>query len=359
MSARVAVIPGDGIGPEVVPVALGVTAAAFDVTGRELPTFDYLPWGSQHYLETGRMMPSDGLDVLAAYDAIYFGAVGSALVPDHVTVWELILPIRQTFDQYVNVRPARVLHKSLSPLRGEAVLDVVIVRENSEGEYSGAGGRVHVGTPDEVAIQSGVFTRRAIERVVEYAFALAATRPRRRVASATKSNAWAHAMTLWDEVCMEVAARHPEIEFSKYHVDALAARFVTAPGSLDVVVCSNLFGDILSDLAAALSGGLGIAGSANLDPTRRHPSMFEPVHGSAPDIAGTDCANPFGGVWACALMLDHLGCPEEASLLLAALELAASSPSTRTGDLGGEATTRACGGALERLVRSSAEVGAP
>jgi tartrate dehydrogenase/decarboxylase/D-malate dehydrogenase len=354
VTSRVAAIPGDGIGPEVIEEAIPVLEAAVEATGAGRLTFDRLPWSSRYYLENGRMMPTDALEQLAEYDAIYLGAIGSPEIPDHVTIWGLIMPIRQAFDQYVNLRPIKLLPGVPSPLRdrGPEDVDIICVRENSEGEYADVGGRVHQRHESEVAVQASVFTRRGVERVVEYACGLAESRPRRRLASATKSNAWAYGMTLWDEVCAEVVARHPELEFSKYHVDALAARLVTAPDSLDVIVCSNLFGDILSDLGAAIVGGLGVAGSANVDPSRRHPSMFEPVHGSAPDIAGTGSANPFGAIWAGSMMLAHLGLKQEAGLVVQGLEQAAASPETRTVDLGGKATTSEAATAVLGHIRS-------
>jgi tartrate dehydrogenase/decarboxylase / D-malate dehydrogenase len=353
--ARIAVIPGDGVGPEVIEAAIPVLEAAVATTGADPFTFDRLPWSSRYYKEDGRMMPVGGLEQLAEYDAIYLGAIGSPEIPDHVTIWGLIMPIRQAFDQYVNLRPVKLLPGVPSPLsdRGPEDVDMICVRENSEGEYADVGGRVHQRHESEVAVQASVFTRRGVERVVEYACGLAESRPRRRLASATKSNAWAYGMTLWDEVCAEVVARHPELEFSKYHVDALAARLVTAPDSLDMIVCSNLFGDILSDLGAAIVGGLGVAGSANIDPSRRHPSMFEPVHGSAPDIAGTGSANPFGAIWAGSMMLAHLGLEREAGLVMRGLEQAAASPETRTPDLGGRATTDEAATAVLGHIRSA------
>lgn len=352
MTLRIAVIPGDGVGPEVVPAGASVVDAAFDATGRPRVAWQYLPWGSNHFLEHGRMMPSDALEVLGEHDAIYLGAIGSPLVPDHVTVWDTILPIRQTFQQFVNVRPARLLPGIASPLAGDPPIDIVCIRENTEGEYAHVGGRVHRGLDNEVAIQTGVFTRAGVRRVAEYAFTYARMHGRRTVASATKSNAWAYSMTLWDEVVAEVAAQHSDIDFQKFHVDALAARYVTAPETLDVVVCSNLFGDILSDLGAGLVGGLGVVGSANIDPSGRSPSMFEPVHGSAPDIASTGRANPFGAVWAASLMLEHLGLNEEARLVIDALEWAALSPQTRTPDVAGTGTTDSVAAAIAERTRA-------
>src|SRR5262245_54386808 len=282
---RIAVIAGDGIGKEVIPAGIAVLEAA--TRGSVSLKFTEFPWGCDYFTRHQRMMPADGLARLAEYDAIYLGAIGAPSVPDRVTA-ELLLSIRQHFDQYVNLRPMRLLAGLTSPLanRTPADIDMVCVRENTEGEYAGVGGRIRRGTPDEIAEQTGIFTRRGIERVVRYAFELAAARPRRRLASATKSNALQHAMVLWDEVADAVRAEYPSVDFTKYHVDALAARMVTHPQTLDVIVGSNLFGDILTDLGSAISGSMGVAPSGNINPERAHPSMFEPIHGSAPDIAG-------------------------------------------------------------------------
>ena len=339
---RIGVIAGDGIGPEVIEAAVPVVerAAAGEGVSLEWVTF---PWGCDHYQATGRMMPEDALEQLAPLDAIYLGAVGRPDVPDHISVWELILPIRKAFQQYVNLRPMRALPGVPTPFRnsgdGAPLFDMICVRENSEGEYSGAGGRYDRGTPDERAEQIGVFTRKGIHRVAEYAFQLAERRPRALLASATKSNAWQHAMTLWDEVVAEVGAGHPGVTWRPYHVDALAARMVTHPGTLDVIVASNLFGDILTDLGAALTGSLGLAPGANLNPERDHPSMFEPIHGSAPDIAGQGIANPVGTIWAGALMLDHLGLGAAHDRIVAAIEGVLAEGAVRTRDLGGTAGT--------------------
>ena len=337
---RIAVIAGDGIGQEVIPAGLGVLSRAATLGGFSLETESF-PWGCAHYARTGRMMDKDGLDRLRAFDAIYFGAVGDPSVPDDVAVWELILPIRKRFDQYVNLRPMRLLPGVASPLAGRnpADLDMICVRENSEGEYSGLGRRVGQGTQAERAEETSVFTRGAIERIARYAFALAARRPRHLLASATKSNALRHSMVLWDEVVAEVAREFPEVTVRKYHVDALAARMVTHPQTLDVIVGSNLFGDILTDLGAALTGSLGLAPGANLDPERRHPSMFEPIHGSAPDIAGRGIANPIAAIWAGALMLDHLGETEAHERIVGAITRVLAAGVPRTPDLGGTATT--------------------
>jgi tartrate dehydrogenase/decarboxylase/D-malate dehydrogenase len=337
---RIAVIPGDGIGPEVMSAALAVVRAAADATGLVLETEEF-PWGCEHHVRTGRIMDEGALDRLADFEAIYFGAVGDPRVPDHVSLWELILPIRQRFDQYVNLRPMALLPGVTTPLRARdsADIDWLCVRENSEGEYSGAGGRMHVGTPHEVAHEVAVFTRHGIERIVRYAFAQAARRPRHLLASATKSNALRYSMVLWDEVVEAVARDFPQVTVRKYHVDALAARMVTHPDSLDVIVASNLFGDILTDLGAAIVGSLGIAPGANINPERRHPSMFEPIHGTAPDIAGKGIANPVGAIWAGAMMLEHLGAREAGDLLLGALRHVLSEGRVKTPDLGGRAGT--------------------
>src|SRR5262249_6804996 len=280
-----------------------------------------LPYGCDHYRRTGRIMDEDGFDRLRDSDAIYFGAVGSPAVPDHVAIWELILPIRQRFEHYVNLRPMRLLPGVACPLAGRGPKDVdwLCVRENSEGEYSGAGGRLHRGTPGEVAVENAVFTRQASERIVRYAFARAAERPRRLLASATKSNALRHSMVLWDEVVAEVAREFPQVTLQKYHVDALCARMVTHPDTVDTIVASNLFGDIRTDLGAAISGSLGLAPGGNVNPERRYPSMFEPIHGSAPDIAGRGIANPVGAIWAGALLLEHLGEKTAHDLVMAAV----------------------------------------
>ncbi|MEP7118639.1 MAG: tartrate dehydrogenase [Acidobacteriota bacterium] len=337
---HVAVIAGDGIGQEVTPAALAVVTAVARTHGFSTTAVEH-PWGCEYYLREGRMMPADGLAQLRAGDAIFLGAIGAPTVPDHVSVWELILPIRQHFEQYVNLRPMKLLAGVPGPLRDRAPADIdwVCVRENSEGEYAGLGGRLHRGTPHEVAEQTGLFTRRGIDRVVRYACELAMTRPRKLLASATKSNALQHSMVLWDEVVEEVARDFPTLTIRKYHVDALAARMVTHPHTLDVMVASNLFGDILTDLGAAVSGSLGVAPGANLNPTRQFPSMFEPIHGSAPDIAGRGIANPIGAIWAAALMLDHLGQADAGGAMVDAIEAVLAAGQVRTPDLGGAATT--------------------
>jgi tartrate dehydrogenase/decarboxylase/D-malate dehydrogenase len=337
---KIAVIAGDGIGKEVIPAGLAAIEKAARGSGVSLDLTD-LPWGCDYYTRHKKMMDEDGFQRLAGFDAIYLGAIGSPSVPDHIAVWDLLLPLRQRFQQYVNLRPMRLLPGLVSPLanRTAADIDMVCVRENSEGEYAGLGGRVHVGTPYEVAEQTGLFTRKGIERILRYGFEIASKRPRKLLASATKSNALRHAMVLWDEVAEVVRQDYPSVEYRKYHVDAIAARMVTHPATLDVIVASNLFGDILTDIGSAISGSLGIAPGANINPERTHPSMFEPIHGSAPDIAGKGIANPIGAVWAGAMMLDHLGHRDVHDRVLGAVERVVASGRNRTPDLGGQATT--------------------
>ncbi|HEY7292747.1 MAG TPA: tartrate dehydrogenase [Vicinamibacterales bacterium] len=347
---RIAVIAGDGIGREVVPA--GVAALQASVRGTSISlSFTELDWGSDFYRAHGRMMPEDAFEQLAKYDAIYLGAIGSPGVPDGVSA-AMILAIRQRFDQYVNLRPMRLLNGLSSPLggRGPADIDMICVRENSEGEYSGVGGRIHRGTPREVAQQVGVFTRAGIERILRFGFELARTRPRRLLASATKSNALTHAMTLWDEVADAVRADYPDVDYRKYHVDALAARMITHPQTLDVMVTSNLFGDILTDVGSAISGSLGIAPGANINPERTFPSMFEPIHGSAPDIAGKGIANPIGAIWAAALMVGHLGHRDLHDKIVGAIERVVAGGQVRTPDLGGSATTQDVAAAITAAI---------
>jgi len=350
MNTTIAVIQGDGIGREVIP-------AAIDVLERVAPAnaglrYTEFPWSCDYYRKNGRMLEAGGIDKLQEFGAIYLGAIGDPKVPDHVSVWELILPIRQRFDQYVNLRPMRLLPGVTCPLanRTPADVDMICVRENSEGEYCGIGGRLHGGTPNELAEQTGVFTRHGIERIARYAFEVASRRPRRRLASATKSNAMQHSMVLWDETVEAVAKEYPNVDWRKYHVDALAARMVTDPGSLDVILASNLFGDILTDLGAAVSGSLGVAPGANLNPERTFPSMFEPIHGSAPDIAGRGIANPIGAIWAGALMLDHLGVANAQTRIVKAIERVLGDGGPRTPDLGGKATTKEVAAAIAAAV---------
>jgi tartrate dehydrogenase/decarboxylase / D-malate dehydrogenase len=331
---RIAVIAGDGIGKEVIPAGMRVLSSVSEVE------FHELAWGSDLYLETGAMMPEDGLQVLEDFDAIYLGAVGVPEVPDHVTLWGLLLPIRKAFELYVNVRPVNLLRGVRGPLagRGPEDIDMLFIRENTEGEYSGAGGRVHTGTPWEVAVEVPVFTRAAIERTVRFAFDRARERSG-SLTSVTKSNASRYTYVLWDEVVDDVHQEYADIVVDRVLVDAMAARMVLRPDIVDVVVGSNLFADILTDLGAALQGGLGLAASANIDPSRRHPSLFEPVHGSAPDIAGRGIANPIGAILSGALMLRHLGDVSAAQRIETAVARVAERGDTLTADLGGTATT--------------------
>ena len=337
---RIAVISGDGIGKEVIPAGIDVLNLAADLGGFRCE-FTHIPWGCDYYLQHGRMMEDDGVDRLVKFDAIYLGAIGDPRVADHISARELILPLRQRLGQWVNLRPMRLLPGISSPLagRGAADIDMVCVRENSEGEYCGIGGRLHRGTPHEVAEQTGVFTRHGIERIARYAFKLASSRPRRMLASATKSNALQHAMVMWDEVVAGVAKEFPDVELKKYHVDALCARMVTHPHTLDVIVASNLFGDIITDIGSAISGSLGVAPGGNINPDRTTPSMFEPIHGSAPDIAGKGIANPIAAVWAGAMMLDHLGETTAHDRIVRAIERVVGDGGPRTPDLGGSAAT--------------------
>jgi tartrate dehydrogenase/decarboxylase / D-malate dehydrogenase len=347
MRHRIAVIPGDGIGQEVVPEGLRVLETAAHRFGFELAwtTFD---WSCETYTKTGRMMPPDGLDQLRPFDAIYLGAVGYPGVPDHVSLWGLLIPIRRGFHQYVNLRPVRLLPGVHSPLagRGPRDIDMVIVRENNEGEYSEIGGRLYHGTPDEVAVQESMFTRRGCDRVMRYAFELARTRPRRHLTSATKSNGIIHSMPFWDERFSAMSQAYPDVKTARYHIDILTAHFVQHPDWFDVVVASNLFGDILSDLGPAIAGSIGLAPGGNINPEREYPSMFEPVHGSAPDIAGRGIANPIAQIWTGALLLEHLNHPEAARAIVSAIEQQVGDGKVLTRDLGGKASTAEVGQAI-------------
>ncbi|MCY1666800.1 tartrate dehydrogenase [Rhizobium sp. SL86] len=348
---KIAAIPADGIGPEVIAAGLQVLATLAERCGDfslVVRTFD---WGSDYYRRTGAMMPADGLDQLNAFDAIFFGAVGAPDVPDHVTLWGLRLPICQGFDQYANVRPTRILPGITSPLRncGPGDLDWVIVRENSEGEYSGHGGRAHKGLPEEVGTEVAIFTRVGVTRIMRYAFRLAQARPRKLLTVVTKSNAQRHGMVMWDEIAAEVAREFPDVAWDKMLVDAMTVRMTLNPKSLDTIVATNLHADILSDLAGALAGSLGVAPTANIDPERRYPSMFEPIHGSAFDIAGKGIANPVATFWTAAQMLDHLGERQAAACLMQAVERVTGA-GILTPDVGGVATTQAVTDAVCRAI---------
>jgi tartrate dehydrogenase/decarboxylase/D-malate dehydrogenase len=351
MRHRIAVIPGDGIGKEVVPEGQRVLEAAARRFGFELAWTEF-DWSCERFTKTGRMMPEDGLEQLAASDAIFLGAVGAPGVPDHVSLWGLLIPIRRTFEQYVNLRPVRLLKGVRTPLadRSPAEIDMVIVRENNEGEYSEIGGRLYKGTDAELAVQQAVFTRKGCDRVMRYAFELARTRPRRHVTSATKSNGIIHSMPYWDERFAAVAREYPDVKTAQYHIDILTAHFVQHPDWFDVVVGSNLFGDILSDLGPAIAGSIGLAPGGNINPEKTHPSMFEPVHGSAPDIAGKGIANPVAQVWTGAMLLEHLGHAAAAHAVVRAIETLVAEGKTVTRDLGGKASTREVGQALASLI---------
>ena len=341
MSYKIAVIPGDGIGPDVIEAGLQVLDA---ISSRFNLEFEWhsVPWGCEYYTKTGRMMPEDGIEQLRPHDAIFLGAVGYPGVPDHVSLWGLLIPIRRHFQQYVNLRPARLLKGVKSPLanRGPEDIDFYIVRENVEGEYSEIGGRLYHGTETEMAVQETVFTRKGVDRAMRFAFELARSRPKKHLTSATKSNGIIHTMPYWDERFAAISGDYPDIQTDKYHIDILTAHFVQHPDWFDVVVASNLFGDILSDLGPAVAGGIGIAPSANINPEREYPSMFEPVHGSAPDIAGKGIANPIATFWTASMMLEHLQEKEAADALMRAIEDVTASGEVMTPDLGGKASTK-------------------
>jgi tartrate dehydrogenase/decarboxylase/D-malate dehydrogenase len=352
---RIAAIPGDGIGEEVIAAGLEVLAALQAQAPHLELEIESFAWGSDYYRRHGRMMPEDGVERLRAFDAIYFGAVGAPDLPDDVTLWGLRLAICQGFDQYANVRPARLLPGVSSPLRdvqpGE--LDWIVVRENTEGEYAGVGGRAHRGLPEEVGIEAAVFTRSGCARVMRFAFELARSRPRRRLTLVTKSNAQRHGMVLWDEVFAELKKDYPDVSTDKELVDAMTTRMVLKPKTIDVVVATNLHADILSDLGSALSGSLGLGPTANLNPERRFPSMFEPIHGSAFDITGQGIANPIAAFWSAALMLEHLGEADAAARLMNAIERTLAAGDVRTPDLGGRATTGAVTARVCDLLRGA------
>jgi tartrate dehydrogenase/decarboxylase/D-malate dehydrogenase len=348
---KIAVIPGDGIGKEVVPEGLRVLEAVgrrFDI---HFEWTDY-PWSCETYLQTGRMMPEDGIAQLKEHDAIFLGAVGFPGVADHISLWGLLIPIRREMQQYINLRPVRLLKGITSPLRDRSAedIDFMVVRENNEGEYSEIGGRLYSGTDAEMVMQESVFTRQGVDRVLRYAFELAQSRKAKHLTSATKSNGIIHTMPYWDERFAAIGVEYPDVRSDQYHIDILTANFVLHPDWFDVVVGSNLFGDILSDLGPAVAGTIGIAPSANINPTREFPSMFEPVHGSAPDIAGKGIANPIGQIWSGAMMLEHLGHPDAAALIEQAIETVLQEPGLRTADLGGKATTAELGNAIAEMI---------
>ncbi len=337
---QIALIPGDGIGREVVPEGVRALKALAVRYGFEVK-FDTFPYGCKYYLKHGVMMPADGLEQLSAFDAILLGAIGDPDVPDHISLWGLLIPIRRHFQQYVNLRPVRLLPGVRSPLaeRKPADIDFYIVRENNEGEYSQIGGRLYEGTDQEMAVQESVFTRQGVDRILRYAFKLAQTRPKKHLTSATKSNGIIHTMPFWDERFAVLAKEFPDVRADQYHIDILSAHFVQHPDWFDVVVASNLFGDILSDLGPAVAGGIGIAPSANLNPERAHPSMFEPVHGSAPDIAGKEIANPIAILWSVVMMLEFFAQNDAAADLMGAIEAVTAARQVLTPDLGGRAGT--------------------
>jgi tartrate dehydrogenase/decarboxylase/D-malate dehydrogenase len=346
-SYRIAAIPGDGIGNEVVPEGIRVMEAVGASHGIDFTWKNY-PWSCEHYKKTGTMMPDDGLEQIRDSDAIFLGAVGFPGVADHVSLWGLLIPIRREFHQYVNLRPVRLFPGVDCPLKNfkPGDIDFWVVRENNEGEYSEIGGRLNRGTEHEMAVQENIFTRRGVDRIMRYAFELARTHKLDKVTSATKSNGIIHTMPFWDERFEEISAQYPEIKTDKYHIDILTANFVLHPDWFDVVVGSNLFGDILSDLGPAVTGTIGIAPSANINPEKEYPSMFEPVHGSAPDIAGRGIANPIGQIWSGAMMLNHLGHPEAAAAVERAIEKVVLEGKALTRDMGGQADTQTMGKAI-------------
>ena len=349
---RIAVIPGDGIGNEVVPEGLRVLEAVGRRYDLEFQ-WDHFDWNCERFKKTGTMMPADGLDQLRPYDAIYLGAVGYPGVPDHISLWGLLIPIRRTFQQYINLRPVRMFEGLKSPLadRKPGDIDYWIVRENNEGEYSSIGGRLYEGTDLELAVQQSVFTKKGCERAMRYAFDLAMTRKRREVTSATKSNGISISMPYWDEKFAAVSKEYPEVKTQQFHIDILSAHLVRNPQWFDVIVGSNLFGDILSDLGPATTGTIAIAPGANINPEREFPSMFEPVHGSAPDIAGKGIANPIGQIWSGAMMLDHLGHKEAGDAIVSAIEDVIRAREALTPDMGGKASTEELGKAIAQIAR--------
>jgi tartrate dehydrogenase/decarboxylase / D-malate dehydrogenase len=345
---RIAVIGGDGIGPEVIEHAVRAAEAAVKKYESDTLSFNILPWGSEYYKKNGHILPNDGWDTLAKHDAILFGAVGDPAVPERVTVHDLLLPMRRRFDQYVNMRPAYLFAGVPCPLVGKAPgsIDMLVFRENTEGEYAPVGGQLYPGTEHEIAVQTGIFTRRGCDRIMRAAFDVARTRPRKKLTSITKSNAQTWGLGLWDEAYFAVRKEYPDVQSSSLLVDAAAMDFVRKPETFDVVVASNLFGDILTDLSAAVAGSIGLASSANVNPTRKFPSMFEPVHGSAPDIAGKGIANPLAAILSAALMLDHLKLTKAGDAIRKAVSNILANGSVKTADLGGKGTTTEMGSAI-------------
>ena len=347
---KIAVIPGDGIGKEVVPEGIRVLEAAGSKFGVQFQ-WDELPWSCEHYAKTGRMMPGDGLDRIRNHDAIFLGAVGFPGVPDHISLWGLLIPIRRAFQQYANIRPVRLMPGIESPLRGREPgdIDFIVVRENNEGEYSAVGGRMFEGTDAEVVMQESIFSRRGVDRILRYAFEMARSRPKKHLTWATKSNGVFISMPYWDERAQAMAAQYPDVQADQYHIDILTAHFVRNPDRFDVVVASNLFGDILSDLGPACTGTIAIAPGANLNPEREYPSMFEPVHGSAPDIYGRNISNPIGQIWSGAMMLEHLGHKDAGDAIVRAIETVLRE-GPRTPDIGGKASTQELGKAIAEAI---------
>lgn len=345
-SYRIAVLPGDGVGPEVMKEALKVLGLIKELDSSLQIEFEQFDWSSEYYLKHGRMMPEDALHILKEYDAILFGAIGDKRVPDDITVWDLIMPIRKQFNQYINLRPVKLLKGVQSPLANNEHIDFVIVRENAEGEYSNSGGRLYPELEEEIAVQNTIITRRGTTKAATFAFEYAKKYGKGTVTSATKSNAIIHSMKLWDEAVREVGKDFPNIKLDSYYIDALAAYFVSRPQDFEVVVASNLFGDILSDLGSAVVGGLGLSPSANLNPEGEFPSMFEPVHGSAPDIAGLGIANPIAQIWSAAMMLNHLGREDLGNLIVDSIEHVLVKSEVRTPDLGGHSSTSEMGDAI-------------
>jgi tartrate dehydrogenase/decarboxylase / D-malate dehydrogenase len=353
----IAAIPGDGIGTEVIKAGVEVIQALASRDGGFSLSIEDFDWGTEYYLKHGRMMPEDGLEALKPFDAIYFGSAGDPRVPDHISLWGLRLAICQPFDQYANVRPSRLLPGINGPLKGVGPedLDWVIVRENTEGEYAGAGGRVHRGHPEEVGMDVTVFTRSGVERIQRFALELARSRPAKHLTLVTKSNAQRHGMVMWDDIFDEIKGDYADVEIDKMLVDAMTTRMVLDPRSIDVVVATNLHADVLSDLAAALSGSMGIAPTGNLNPERKYPSMFEPIHGSAFDIMGKGVANPIGAFWSASMMLDHIGEPKAAAALMAAIETFAARGESMPRDLGGTAGTQEVTEAIIKLIAGKNE----